>query len=97
MTDESIAPTGNGTFLEADRLVMASPKQVEKFTGQQVSGVAPVGHPAPLHTIVDETLGHYELIWTSAGTSHVVIPLTFDDLVHLTNGTSTRVKDDEAR
>jgi prolyl-tRNA editing enzyme YbaK/EbsC (Cys-tRNA(Pro) deacylase) len=37
----------------------ASPEFVLAATGQQVGGVAPVGHPAPVRTIVDEWLDRY--------------------------------------
>src|SRR5215470_4561188 len=50
----------------------ASPEFVLAATGQQVGGVAPVGHPAPVRTIVDEWLDRYPQVWSAAGRAHAV-------------------------
>lgn len=49
--------------------------------------MAPVGHPAPVRTVVDESLRGYDPLWAAAGTPHTVFSLTFDELVDLTGGT----------
>jgi prolyl-tRNA editing enzyme YbaK/EbsC (Cys-tRNA(Pro) deacylase) len=64
----------------------ATPEQVRAATGQAIGGVAPVGHPAPLETVVDESLAEHQEIWAAAGTPHTVFPTTFDELVRLTGG-----------
>lgn len=79
---------------EASTVVMATAKQVRAITGQAIGGVAPVGHPAPLRTVIDEALREYETIWAAAGTPHTVMPLTFSQLVTLTGGTVHRVAAD---
>lgn len=65
----------------------ATPEMVRSATGQVIGGVAPVGHPVPLRTIVDPVLKTFPEIWAAAGHSHVVFPLTFDELVRITDGT----------
>jgi prolyl-tRNA editing enzyme YbaK/EbsC (Cys-tRNA(Pro) deacylase) len=75
----------------AGQVEMATPKQVRAVTGQAIGGVAPVGHPAPVRTVIDEALGDYEVIWAAAGTPRTVFPLTFADLVALTKGTVHQV------
>jgi prolyl-tRNA editing enzyme YbaK/EbsC (Cys-tRNA(Pro) deacylase) len=70
---------------------MATAKQVRTITGQAIGGVAPVGHPAPVRTVIDEALRDYETIWAAAGTPHTVMPLTVDQLVALTGGVWLRV------
>jgi prolyl-tRNA editing enzyme YbaK/EbsC (Cys-tRNA(Pro) deacylase) len=75
----------------AGQLEMATPKQVRAVTGQAIGGVAPVGHPAPVRTVIDEALGEYDVIWAAAGTPHTVFPLTLADLVALTKGTVYQV------
>ena len=65
-------------------LERATPEQVRLATGQAIGGVAPVGHPAPLETVVDESLAEYPRVWTAGGTPHTVFPTTFDELVRLT-------------
>src|SRR5258705_11141813 len=39
----------------------ADPDFVRSATGQVIGGVAPVGHPAPIRTMVDLWLGKYDL------------------------------------
>ncbi len=59
---------------------------VREVTGYAIGGVPPLGHPAPLRTIVDEQLGRFGTVWAAAGTPHAVFPVAFDDLVRLTDG-----------
>jgi prolyl-tRNA editing enzyme YbaK/EbsC (Cys-tRNA(Pro) deacylase) len=59
---------------------------VHAHTGQRIGGVAPVGHPAPLRTLVDVALAGYPEIWAAGGIPHAVFPTTFDELVALTRG-----------
>jgi prolyl-tRNA editing enzyme YbaK/EbsC (Cys-tRNA(Pro) deacylase) len=70
----------------------ATPEIVRSATGQAIGGVAPVGHPAPLRTIVDPVLETFPEIWAAAGHSHAVFPLTFDELVRITEGTVVSVE-----
>lgn len=72
-------------------IVRATVDQVREATGQAIGGVAPTGHPAPLLTIVDEDLAAFDEIWAAGGTPHTVFPLTFDQLVALTEGTVVQV------
>jgi prolyl-tRNA editing enzyme YbaK/EbsC (Cys-tRNA(Pro) deacylase) len=70
----------------AHRLRRASPDFVRAATGQVIGGVAPVGHPAPLRTLVDRALAQYDEIWAAGGVAHAVFPSTFDELVKVTGG-----------
>src|SRR6202046_3229957 len=72
----------------------ATPAEVRAATGQAIGGVAPVGHPAPIETIVDTDLERYERIWAAAGTPHSIFPTTFKELLCLTGGTAMPVADD---
>lgn len=72
-------------------IVRATVEQVREATGQAIGGVAPTGHPSPLTTIVDEDLAGFDEIWAAGGTPHTVFPLTYDELVRLTNGTVAEV------
>jgi prolyl-tRNA editing enzyme YbaK/EbsC (Cys-tRNA(Pro) deacylase) len=72
----------------------ATPGEVRAATGQAIGGVAPIGHPAPIETIVDTDLERYERIWAAAGTPHTVFPTTFKELLALTQGTAMPVADD---
>jgi len=64
---------------------------VRAHTSQPIGGVAPVGHPAPIRTLVDRDLAAYDLLWAAGGIPHAVFPLTYPDLVRLTNGTEADV------
>lgn len=75
----------------AKTIEMATAKQVRSATGQAIGGVAPVGHPAPVRTVVDEALRCYDTIWAAAGTPHTVFPLTYDQLTALTGGQKVKV------
>jgi prolyl-tRNA editing enzyme YbaK/EbsC (Cys-tRNA(Pro) deacylase) len=77
--------------LGREKIQRATPEQVREATGQAIGGVAPTGHPAPLETIVDEDLARYPEIWAAGGTPHTVFPLTFEQLVHLTDGNVAKV------
>jgi prolyl-tRNA editing enzyme YbaK/EbsC (Cys-tRNA(Pro) deacylase) len=70
----------------------ATPEIVRSATGQAIGGVAPVGHPAPLRTIVDPVLETFPEIWAAAGHSHAVFPLTFEQLVRITGGAVVSVE-----
>ncbi|MFT4052034.1 MAG: YbaK/EbsC family protein [Microbacterium sp.] len=73
------------------KIQRATPEQVREATGQAIGGVAPTGHPAPLPTVVDEALAAFPQIWAAGGTPHTVFPLTFEELVRLTDGTVVKV------
>lgn len=74
-----------------DRIDRATPEVVRDATGQAIGGVAPVGHPEPLRTLVDPVLDTFDEIWAAAGHSHAVFPLTFTELVRITGGTVVAV------
>ena len=66
------------------KLSRASADFVREHTGQAIGGVAPVGHPAPIRTLIDETLAGYDQVWAAAGHPHTVFPTTFEQLIELT-------------
>ncbi|WP_426183580.1 YbaK/EbsC family protein [Microbacterium sp. TWP3-1-2b2] len=70
----------------AEAVAMAPASLVREATGQAIGGVAPVGHPAPLRTFIDEALAGHGEIWAAAGHPHTVMPLTFEALRALTGG-----------
>jgi prolyl-tRNA editing enzyme YbaK/EbsC (Cys-tRNA(Pro) deacylase) len=77
--------------LGVDALKRATPDFVRDHTGQAIGGVAPIGHPKPLQTLVDTALGAYDEIWAAGGIPHAVFPTTFAELVRITGGTPTEV------
>jgi prolyl-tRNA editing enzyme YbaK/EbsC (Cys-tRNA(Pro) deacylase) len=77
--------------LGRDRIRRATPDQVREATGQAIGGVAPTGHPRPIETVVDRDLRNHPQLWAAAGTPHSVFPLSFEELVRLTDGRVERV------
>ena len=63
------------------------PERVAQTRG----GVAPIGHPAPLRTIVDFDLANFDEVWAAGGHPHYVFPTSFDELVRITGGTPADV------
>ena len=75
----------------ADAVGKADPAFVREHTGQAIGGVAPVGHPRPVPTIVDVDLAGYEVVWAAAGHPKSVFPTTYAELLALTGGTAADV------
>jgi prolyl-tRNA editing enzyme YbaK/EbsC (Cys-tRNA(Pro) deacylase) len=84
-TDRVAADIGVAAVRRAD------PEFVYVSTGQRIGGVAPVGHPRPVRTLVDTALQQYDVVWAAAGHVHTVFPTTFDELVRITSGTPADV------
>lgn len=74
-------------LLDGAVITKADADDVRCATGFAIGGVAPIGHPAPLRTIVDNALSAYDEVWAAAGHPHCVFPTSFDELVRVTGGT----------
>lgn len=74
-------------------LTRADPEFVRRHTGQPIGGVAPVGHPAPIGTLVDIALAGFDVVWAAAGHPSAVFPTTYDELLRITSGTAAEVGD----
>lgn len=61
---------------------------VRASTGFAIGGVPPIGHAAPVETLIDEDLLAYDTVWAAAGTPNAVFSLAPHDLV---NATGARV------
>jgi len=59
---------------------------VRRATGFAIGGVAPLGHPAPLRTAVDASLGRFTAVYAAAGHPHCVFATTYEALLRLTGG-----------
>jgi prolyl-tRNA editing enzyme YbaK/EbsC (Cys-tRNA(Pro) deacylase) len=78
-------------LIGATRVRRATPEFVLATTGQEVGGVAPVGHPAPLRTVVDVDLAAYPLLWAGGGDHHTMFSATYDELLRVTAGEAAAV------
>lgn len=77
--------------LGARALKRATPEFVREHTGQAIGGVAPIGHPAPVRTLVDTALAGYPEVWAAGGIPRAVFATTYAELLALTNGIPTDV------
>jgi prolyl-tRNA editing enzyme YbaK/EbsC (Cys-tRNA(Pro) deacylase) len=64
----------------------ATPQFVRQHTSQPIGGVAPVGHPKHIHTLVDRALTEFDELWAAGGIPHAIFPLTYPELLTLTRG-----------
>jgi prolyl-tRNA editing enzyme YbaK/EbsC (Cys-tRNA(Pro) deacylase) len=84
-TDRIAATLGVG------RVRRATAEFVREHTGQPIGGVAPLGHPKPVRTLVDRALAGYGEIWAAGGVPRAVFPITYAELVRVTDGTPVDV------
>lgn len=73
--------------LGTGKIRRASPEFVLEHTGQQVGGVAPVGHPRPVRTVVDPDLAQFGVLWAGGGDKYTMFATNFEELVAMTGGT----------
>jgi prolyl-tRNA editing enzyme YbaK/EbsC (Cys-tRNA(Pro) deacylase) len=64
---------------------------VRAHTGFAIGGVAPLAHPAPLTTLIDEDLMAWDAIWAAGGHPHAVFRLTPAELKRIAGGRVVRV------
>lgn len=85
------------TALVADRLGegrirRAGPDFVLEHTGQRVGGVAPVGHPRRIRTLLDASLRSQDLLWAGAGDHYSMFSITYQDLHRITGAEEMLVR-----
>jgi prolyl-tRNA editing enzyme YbaK/EbsC (Cys-tRNA(Pro) deacylase) len=75
----------------AEKVRRATPEFVREATGQPIGGIAPVGHPAPIRTLVDVWLDKYDEVWAAGGHPHTVFPTSYEELLRITGGDPAEV------
>ena len=78
-------------LLGVERVTPAPADFVRRHTGQAIGGVAPIGHPEPIGTLVDVELARYETVWAAAGHPAAVFSTSYDELLRLTDGNPAEV------
>ncbi len=71
----------------AAKVGRADAEAVRAATGFAIGGVAPLGHPAPLPTLIDASLARFPQIHAAAGHPHCVFATDMAELQKLTGGT----------
>ena len=79
------------TLLGVASVAPASAAFVRAHTGQVIGGVAPIGHPEPIGTLVDVELARHDRVWAAAGHPAAVFCTDYDELLRLTAGTAAEV------
>jgi prolyl-tRNA editing enzyme YbaK/EbsC (Cys-tRNA(Pro) deacylase) len=82
--DRRIDPGKARVALGASSFERADPETVRSATGFPIGGVAPVGHPQPLRTLIDAALSRHRELWAAAGTPRTVFPVSPEVLARLT-------------
>jgi prolyl-tRNA editing enzyme YbaK/EbsC (Cys-tRNA(Pro) deacylase) len=59
----------------------AKPDAVREATGFAIGGVPPLGHAAPMRTLVDASLQRFDTVWCAAGTPNAVFEVATADLI----------------
>lgn len=70
---------------------IANAEQVRAHTSYAIGGVPPVAHPAPLVTLVDETLLRFPRVWAAAGAPNALFDIELKLLLELTQGRVTDI------
>ena len=73
-------------FGRSGLVLRADADRVRQATGFVIGGVAPLGHPAPLPTAIDDSLGRFETLYAAAGHPLCVFPTAMLELSLLTGG-----------
>lgn len=81
-----VEPPKVSALLGVDSVNQADPKFVLNHTGQRIGGVAPVGHPQPIRTLVDVWLDNHDVVWAAGGHHNTVFPTSFAELLRITGG-----------
>lgn len=85
------------TALVADQLGSAKirrakPEFVLAHTGQEVGGVAPVGHPRKIRTLLDTSLQEHPVLWAGAGDHNSMFSISYEELARITGAEPLRVR-----
>jgi prolyl-tRNA editing enzyme YbaK/EbsC (Cys-tRNA(Pro) deacylase) len=80
--------------LGMDRIRRADADFVLTHTGQAIGGVAPVGHPVPIRTVLDRSLASHPVLWAGAGDHRAMFSINFDDLRRITSAVVMNVRAD---
>jgi orotate phosphoribosyltransferase len=89
--DHRVDPGRAAQALGAAALERAGADAARAASGYPIGGVAPIGHPRQMRTLIDESLESFEVIWAAAGTPTAVFPTSFDELKRLTAATVARL------
>src|SRR4051794_5923787 len=89
--DHQVDTTKVAGALGAEHVGRADADLVRAATGFAIGGVAPVGHPQPLRTVIDTHLASFDVIWAAAGTPNTVFGTSYAELARVTDALAVDV------
>ncbi len=79
--------------LGTGKIRRAKPDFVLQHTGQEVGGVAPVGHPPrKIRTLLDVSLVAHPVLWAGAGDHNSMFSISYEELKTITNAEELQVR-----
>jgi Cys-tRNA(Pro) deacylase len=72
--------------LVGSRMRMAKEEEVLKVTGFNIGGVCPFALKQDISIYLDESLKRYQVVYAAAGTANTALPITYQELLDITNG-----------
>lgn len=89
--DHQVDTSKVADVLGVAKVKRADADTVRSATGFAIGGVAPLGHPQPLRTVVDSHLATFPILWAAGGTPRTVFPTSYDELLRISGGTAAAV------
>jgi len=74
-----------------EKVILADEQTVLEITNYPVGSIPPAGFKHELFTLIDEDLACHERLWTSGGSVHSLVAMSFQELCLLTSGKATTV------
>ncbi len=84
--DRQVAWPALRRYLGQSRLTMATESQVREVTGSEIGGVSPLGLPAPMRVLVDESVFAHPEISIGSGIRGTTVIMSSADLKRILNG-----------
>lgn len=73
-------------LLAAKKIRFADADKVLEITGYPIGGVCPFDLPMPVHTLLDESMKRFDVLYAAAGTDKSAVPVTVEQLQIITKG-----------
>ncbi len=81
-------------LLGGGRAKIAKPSEVEEITGYRVGGVCPFDIDKSVPIYLDSSMKRFDVVYTSAGTPHSLLPISFEQLKMVTDGVVADIEKD---
>lgn len=78
--------------LGTGKIRRATPDFVLHHTGQEIGGVAPLGHPSRIRTLLDHSLAAHSLLWAGAGDHNSMFSISYEELRRITEAEELTVR-----